>query len=224
MKQTLRTSAAVAAILACGLAFGQTTANPNAKVDPKNNKVSKPVVDKPKQKLMTREELRSCLFEDKSLNDENGSLKVKEKEVLAERDALKAFKAEQDKAEAEMQTRSKDLKTEIESVKAFGAEIEAGAAKMEKDQLKAKQEEYTARANALQPRIDAFNKERNERVEKYKGFNDRVDAHAKAQDDFNEAVETLQDKRDDWKKRCANRPYDEADEIAIKKEIAAGKK
>lgn len=224
MKHILRNTAAMATILACSLAIAQTTTNPNAKVDPKNNKVGKPVVEKPKQKLMTRDELRSCLFEDKSLNDENTALKGKEKEVLAERDALKAFKVEQDKAEADMQARSKELKADIESVKAFGAEIEAGAAKMEKDQLKAKQEEYTARANALQPRIDAFNKERNERVEKYKTFNDRVDAQAKSQDDFNEAVETLADKRDDWKKRCANKPYDEADEIAIKKEIAAGKK
>jgi len=223
MKHTLRTTAAVATLLACGLAFSQTT-NPAAKVDPKNNKVSKPVVEKPKQKLMTRDELRACLFEDKALIDENTALKNREKEVLADRDALKAFKAEQDKAEADMQTRSKELKAEIESVKAFAAEIQAGAAKMEKDQLKAKQDEYQARADALQPRIDAFNKERNDRVEKYKGFNERVDAQAKAQDDFNEAVETLQDKRDEWKKRCANKPYDEADEIAVKKELAAQKK
>ncbi|WAC75504.1 hypothetical protein OU995_12710 [Roseateles sp. SL47] len=222
MKHTLRTTAAVATLLACGLAFAQTSTTA-PKADPKNAKVTKPVVDKPKQKLMTRDELRACLLDDKSLTEENTSLKAKEKDILAERDALKAFKAEQDKAEAEMQNRSKELKAEIEAVNAFAAEIQAGAAKMEKDQLKAKQEEYQARANTLQPKIDAFNKERNDRVEKYKGFNDRVDAQAKSQDDFNEAVETLQDKRDEWKKRCANKPYDEADEVALKKELGIKK-
>ena len=99
------------------------------------------------------------------------------------------------------------------------AEIEAGASKMEKDQLKAKQEEYQARANALQPKIDAFNKARNDRVEVNKAFNTRVDAHQKIADDFNEAVEDLNDKRNEWKLKCGNRSYDEADEIAIKKEM-----
>lgn len=222
MKHTLRTTAAVATLLACGLAFAQTT-TPAPKADAKNAKVSKPVVEKPKQKLMTRDELRSCLQDDKTLTDENTSLKAKEKEVLAQRDALKAEKAEQDKGEQEMQTRSKDIKAEIEALNAFAADIQANAAKMEKDQLKAKQEEYQSRANTLQPKIDAFNKERNERAEKYKTFNDRVDAQAKALDDFNESVETLQDKRDDWKKRCVNRPYDEADELAVKKELGLKK-
>ncbi|UXH76392.1 hypothetical protein [Roseateles amylovorans] len=220
---TLRTIVAVAALTACGLTMAQSgaTAKPDAKAPAKT---ARPAEAKPKGKLMTRDELRTCMVENQALEDENLALKAKEKDVLAERDALKAYKAEQDKAEQELQARGTQLKADIEAIKVFGAEIEAGAAKMEKDQLKAKQEEYTTRANALQPRIDAFNKERNERVEKYKGFNERVDAQTKALDDFNERVETMQDKRDEWKKTCANKSYDEADEIAIKKELAAGKK
>lgn len=219
----LRTTVAVAALLACGLALAQSNVNPNAKVDPKNNKVSRPVVDKPKPKLMSRDELRACMVEDDALIQEGNALKVREKEVLAERDALKTFKADQDKAEKDLTERGAAIKAEIESVKAFGAEIEAGAPKMDKEQLKAKQEEYTTRANALQPKIDAFNKERNERVELYKTFNARVDAQGKALDEFNERVETVGEKRDDWKRKCANKAYDENDEIAIKKELAAKK-
>lgn len=218
----LRTSVAVAALLACGLAMAQSTVNPNAKVDPKNNKVSRPVVDKPKPKLMSREDLRACMISNDELDAENAALKQKDAEVRAERDAVKASKAEQEKAEAELQARGETLKNDIAAIKAFGAEIEGGAAKMEKAELKAKQEEYASRANALQPRIDAFNKERNDRVEANKAFNARVEAHTKALDDFNERVEVLTEKRMEWKNKCANRSYDEADEIAIRKEL--GKK
>ena len=42
-------------------AQAQIVNNPKAKVDPKNNKVSNPVVDKPKVKLMSRDELRACI-------------------------------------------------------------------------------------------------------------------------------------------------------------------
>lgn len=215
---TFRNTLAVAAMLACGLALAQT-ANPNAKVDPKNNKVSRPVVEKPKQKLMTRDELRTCMVSNKSFDEENDVLKATQKEVLAERDAIKAMKAQQDKLDADLITRSKDLKAEIEAVKAFGAEIEAGAAKMEKEALKAKQEEYNARSNALSPRIDAFNKDRNAWGENNTAYNTRVDAYTKALDAFNERVEVLADKKDEWKEKCGNKSYDEADEIAIKKEL-----
>ncbi len=220
---TLRTIVAVAALATCGLALAQTstTAKPDAKAPAKT---SRPAEAKPKGKLLTRDELRACMMKNQALEDENVALKAKEKEVVAERDALKAFKAEQDQAEKDLNARGNQLKADIEAIKAFGAEIEAGAAKMEKAELKAKQEDYTARANALQPRIDAFNKERNERVEKYKGFNDRLDAQTKALDDFNERVETMNEDRAAWRKSCADKSYDEADEIAIKKEMAAGKK
>lgn len=223
MKHTLRTTVAVSALLACGLVLAQSNVNPNAKVDPKNNKVSRPVVDKPKPKLMSREDLRACIIENQATDEESQALKQKEKDVLAERDSLKAFKAEQDKAEVDLKARGDQVKTDIDALTAFRGEIEAGASKMDKAELKAKQEEYTSRANALQTRVDAFNKERNDRVELYKTFNTRVDAQSKSLDDYNERVEQLAERREEWKKKCANKSYDEADEIAIKKELAAGK-
>lgn len=223
---TLRTSLAVAALLASGLALAQSTttkpAAPAKSAAPAQT--AAPAAAKPKQKLMTRDELRSCMNSNSDIETQAAALKKREREVLAERDALKAAKQESDKFDTDMQAKGATIKAEIEGVKAFGAEIEAGAPKMDKDELKAKQADYAARANALQPRIDAYNKERNDRVELNKGFNDRIDAHTKAADEFNEAVEDLADKRNDWKLKCGNRAYDEADEIAIKKEIAAQKK
>lgn len=210
---TLRTSLAVAALLACGLAVAQS-----------NTGAAKPAAPAAattkggKGKLMTRDELRACMATNQKNEEQAAELEKTKAVVLKQRDDLKAAKAESDKFEADMQAQGAALKAEIEGVKAFGAEIEAGASKMEKDQLKAKQDEYQTRANALQPKIDAFNKARNERVEVNKAFNAKVDEHQKVADDFNEAVEDLNDKRNEWKFKCGNRAYDEADEIAIKKE------
>jgi chromosome segregation ATPase len=219
---TLRTSLAVAALLACGLAVAQTGAPAKPAAKPATAPAAKPaaaaVTKGGKGKLMTRDELRTCMTTNEQNEATAAELDKKKGEVLKERDELRAAKAESDKFETDMQAQSAALKTEIDGIKAFGAEIEAGAAKMEKAELKAKQEEYQTRANALQPKIDAFNKTRNDRVDGNKAFNVRIEAHQKMADDFNEAVEELNDKRNEWKFKCGNRSYDEADEIAIKKE------
>lgn len=218
----LRTSLAVAALLACGLASAQTSAPAKPAAKPATSTpaapAAAPATKGGKGKLMTRDELRTCMNSNQQNEEAAAELDKKKAVVLKERDELKASKAESDKFESDMQAQGTALKAEIEGVKAFGAEIEAGASKMEKAELKAKQEEYQARATALQPKIDAFNKARNDRVEVNKAFNARVDAHQKIADDFNEAVEDLNDKRNEWKFKCASRSYDEADEIAIKKE------
>lgn len=217
---TLRTSLAVAALLACGLAVAQNAAPAKPAAKPAAAApAAAPATKGGKGKLMTRDELRACMTSNQQNEATAAELDKKKAEVLKERDDLRAAKAESDKFESDMQAQSTALKGEIEGVKAFGAEIEAGAAKMEKAELKAKQEEYQTRANALQPKIDAFNKARNDRVEVNKAFNGRVEAHQKVADEFNEAVEELNDKRNEWKFKCGNRSYDEADEIAIKKEM-----
>src|SRR4051812_4223803 len=69
MKRLLISIAAAAVLLP---AYAQTT-NPNAKVDPKNNKVGKPVVEKPKEKLMSRDELRVCM---KGSQDNDGEARA----------------------------------------------------------------------------------------------------------------------------------------------------
>ena len=57
MKRILLPLALVLAVSA----QAQITTNSKAKVDPKNNKVANPVVEKPKVKLMSRDELRACI-------------------------------------------------------------------------------------------------------------------------------------------------------------------
>jgi len=90
MKRILISLAAAALLLPA--AYAQTSANPNAKVDPKNNKVGRPVVEKPKEKLMSREELRSCLTTVQSNDTEARAIKAIEAAYKEEHAKLLAEK------------------------------------------------------------------------------------------------------------------------------------
>ena len=207
---TLRTSVAVAVLLASGLAVAQstgTTTKPAAK--PAAQSAAPAAKPAAKGKLMTRDELRSCMANNQEIDDQAAKLKTRQADVLKERDELKALKETNAKSDSDLGTQGDALKAEIAATNAAGEELKVAAPKMEKAELKAKQEEFNARAAALQTKIDAYNA--------------RVDAFQKHTDDFNEAVEDLNDKRNAWKLKCGNRSYDENDEIAIKKELA-GKK
>ena len=52
-------------------------------------------------------------------------------------------------------------------------------------------------------------------------FEERVDSFNKKKDALAERADKLGDEQDAWRNECGNKPYDEADEIAIKKEKAA---
>jgi hypothetical protein len=210
-------SVCLAALLPA-LAQAQTV-NPNAKVDPKNNKVSRPVVEKPKQVLMTRDELRACMKTQAANDEEAKAIKVVEAEQKAEREALLAAKNEFPKREEALAANVAAIKAEQDALLKMHADISAQASKLEKAELKAKQDEYMAKANALNERIEAHNKTKDAYLAERKNFDSKVDAHNKAKDELSTRVDNYFDKHDEWKKSCANKAYDEADEIAIKKEM-----
>jgi chromosome segregation ATPase len=200
------------------------TANPGAKVDPKNNKVSRPVVEKAQPKLMSRDELRACL----KTNDEN----VKEADqIKAAQASYKANTAELLKEKEELQKIDDDARAEIASVKAeresilmMFEEIKAAAPKLEKADLAARNKEYQTRAAAFDARVTAMNELIKANGARRASFGERVDAVNASFKVLEERTEAHFDKTDAWKKDCQNKPYDEADEIALKKERAAAGK
>ena len=113
-------------------AFAQST-NPAVKVDPKNNKVSRPVVDKPKAPLMTRDQLRACFLRQDADRVEAEAIKLAQaaqaedrKDLLNLKNELAEVRVEkntiQDKLAAEERelawhTRHKDAQNELVSVK-----------------------------------------------------------------------------------------------------------
>ena len=166
-------------------------------------------------------------------------LKADKKLVVAANMELKEAEAkafwpiyeEYQKELAKINKRSADLVAEVTQIKQdrealiqSGEAIKANASKMDKDALKKAQEEYQAKATAFDPRIDAANKAKDAYVADSKAFDERVEAHNKVRDELNARIDKHMDAADDWKASCANKKYDEADELAIKKELAAAAK
>jgi len=219
MKRILISLAAAAVLLPA--AYAQTTTNPNAKVDPKNNKVGKPVVEKPKEKLMSREELRSCLTAVQSNDTEARAIKSIEAAYKEEHAKLLAEKPLLSKRSADLVTEVNQIKQDREALIQSGEAIKANASKLDKEGLKKAQDEYQAKALAMDPRIEAANKSKDAYLADSKAFDARIDAHNKMRDELNVRIDKHSDATEDWKAACAKKKYDEADEIAIKKELAA---
>ncbi|MFY7863425.1 hypothetical protein [Roseateles sp.] len=205
-------------------AFAQSTVNPNAKVDPKNNKVSNPVVEKPKQKLMTRDELRACMKANDANRAEGEAIKTAQAAQTKERADLLKDKDDLSKKGEALTVRTNELLAERAALLKLNEELKVSLPKAKKEEAEALKKDYDAKAEAHSARIDALNKEKLDYKALAPGFDSRVEAHNQAAKALEARAEAYLDKLDEWKADCSNKPYDEADEIAIKKEKAAAAK
>lgn len=217
MKRILLPLALVVAVSA----QAQITNNTKAKVDPKNNKVSNPVVEKPKVKLMSRDELRACIDQQEANSKEADAIKAEQSSYKANADKLKGEKATIEAGEAALAKQVAEVKAEKEAILKAHEALTAEAPKLEKNELKARNEAYTARTTAFGTMIDAVKAADAEQAVKRKAFSDKVDALDAQFKGIEERTEKHFDANDKWKAECQNKPYDENDEKAIRKEKAA---
>jgi len=210
--------------LALVIAFAaqaQVTNNPKAKVDPKNNKVSNPVVEKPKVKLMSRDELRACMDQQDANSKEAEAIKAEQAAYKANAEKLKAEKADIEAGEAALGKQINDVKAEKEAILKSHDDLTAEAPKLDKAELKARNEAYLARTNAFGNMVDAVKAADAQQGVKRKAFSDKVDALDAQFKAIEDRTEKHYDANDKWKAECGNKPYDENDEKAIRKEKAA---
>jgi len=202
-------------------AQAQVTTNPKAKVDPKNNKVSNPVVEKPKPKLMTRDELRACIDLQEANAKEADAIKADQNAYKANAEKLRAEKTELETADAALSKQATAVKAERDEIVKMNETLQAEAPKLDKAELKARNEAYTARANAFSPMVDALKATDAENNAKRKAFGEKIDALDAQFKAIEERTEKHLDANDQWKAQCTNKSYDENDEKAIRKEKAA---
>lgn len=205
-------------------AQAQITNNPKAKVDPKNNKVANPVVEKPKPKLMSREELRACIEQREANNKEAEAIKADQAAYKATAEALKAEKATVEAGEVELGKKVSAVKAEKDAILAEHAALTAEAPKLKKEELKARNEAYLKRTAEFNAMFDAVKAADAEQSAKRKAFGEKVDALDAQFKAIEERQEKYFDATDKWKAECSNKPYDENDEKAILKERAAAGK
>lgn len=211
-------------VLAAALpVLAQTTINPNAKVDPKNNKVSRPVVEKPKQVLLTRDQLRSCLKQSAANNVEAEEVKAAQEAQTKERAELLAAREALNKGVEALNAEAQALKAEREALVKTNEGLKEALAKLSKEEGTKMIADFKARAAALDPRIDAFNAGKTKLEADGKAFDTRIGEHNKATEALRARTDAHLDEVDEWKSKCANKPYDEADEIAVRKELGLSK-
>ena len=220
MKRILLPLALVLAVSA----QAQITTNSKAKVDPKNNKVANPVVEKPKVKLMSRDELRACIDQQEANSKEAEAIKVEQASYKANAEKLKAEKATIEAGEAALGKQAGEVKAERDGILKAHETLTAEAPKLEKAELKARNEAYQARTAAFGTLIETLKAADAEQGVKRKAFSEKVDALDVQFKGIEDRTEKHFDANDKWKAECQNKPYDENDEKAIRKEKAAAGK
>lgn len=219
---------ALAAALSSGAVVAQTApakpaAKPAAKAPAKSAAKEAPAPAKPKQKLLTRDELRACMdrqdankVEAKALEEAEAQLGPDREAIMKEADAIKAREkeliAEQDAIQADMAAMGKRAEEVKEQMK-----------KLSKKEAQALAADYQKQADEVNARIEPHNNKRKAFREAIQAANldARIEAFNKKKDDVSTRFDKLGDAQDAWRAECGNKPYDEADEIAIKKERAA---
>lgn len=179
---------------------------------------------KPKTKLMTRDELRACLdrqdasaAEAKAIEADDKLLAEERAKVLLERDAIKAKQVEIETAEKALLAENAAVAKRFEELK----ELLPNMTKKEGTEAKA---DYEARAKAVNDQIDPHNQRKKLFLAEVKTFEERVESFNKRKDALAERADKLGEGQEAWRNECGNKPYDEADELAIKKEKAAAAK
>ncbi len=221
MKRLLISLAAAAVLLP---AFAQT-ANPGAKVDPKNNKVANPVVEKPKVKAqLNRDQLRECMNRNDAVAKDADEIKVLQADYKSNSTTLQQEKADLQKQDEANAAAMAAAKAERASIEESYEALKAAAPKMEKADLDAKNKEYQARAAAFDTTVKSVNDAIKALGVRRDAFSTKVDALNASFKVMDERTEAHFDMADSWKKDCSNKTFEEADETAIKKERAAAGK
>jgi chromosome segregation ATPase len=202
-------------------AVAQTVPKPAAKAPAKP--AAAPAPAKAKPKLMSRDELRACLdrqdanaAEAKEVEAADATLKPERDAILKESEAVR----EADKA---LKLEQEALLADMESMKVKAEELKEKMKSLSKKEQQALAADYQKQADEVNARIEPHNAKRRALSEQVKAANldARIDVFNKRKDEVATRFDKLGDAQDAWRNECGNRPYDEADEIAIKKERAA---
>jgi chromosome segregation ATPase len=188
----------------------------------------------PVGKMLTRDELRACL---KRLDDVN----VGSKDLESRRAALDKEKDELTKSGDALKTERADVEVKLAAVREWEQRMRQHGAEIEtfNQRLKAAESAPANQREALAKELDAERERLNKArmplsdeearlVPAYqnavKGYNDKAQVRDAQVADWNgrnkalnETATKHEDERSSWLAECANRPYREDDEIAIKR-------
>jgi len=241
--------AALAAASIVGVAHAQGTATPPKIIIPKPSKAAPAKPDAKtlggkgmaSGKLLSRDELRQCMKRldevnagTKPIEAERATLDAERAELAKAGDALKIEREEIDRRLAAVREWEGRVRTHRDAIEAYNKKS-ATLAEAPKDKKEALQAELSAESARLGTSQATLSADEARLVPAYQEsvrlYNVKAEARDAKVGDWNkrntvanEASKKHEDARLSWLDECANRPYREDDEIAIKKEKAQANK
>ena len=175
---------------------------------------------KPRQRLLTIDQLRRCMKLKDDAAVEGAAVEVEKSAAELERAKIIEDRAALQKLVADRDIEAKAIVAEQAEIVANAKEFEKPVEKSELAALNAKRIRHNALIEANKKRVDDFNATRTA----VNATNSQLDQRIAASNARIKALGTRVDEHnynlEDWKADCMNRPYDEADEILILKERA----
>ncbi len=178
---------------------------------------------KARPKLMTRDELRECLARREANVTESKAIEAEDKELLTHADAVKADKAAFENEQKDFVAAQTVLVADNEALRKRGEELSKTIGDMKPAKQKEVKADYDKAAAELSARVDAHNARLKALKAREEALMQKIDDFNKRQSEASTRVDKLGELEDKWRAECGNRPYDERDEDAIKKEMAAKK-
>ena len=175
---------------------------------------------------MTIGELRSCLTL-KSANEKAAADILREQQTFTrDQDAVKAEQLEVNTGNDDIRARSATLFSEREAMTALASALSAKAPSVKTDAENSDYEAERAQLVERNRRHDEdtarFNAAQQAQRDRVDALNERINAINARNISINDRVEPHQQKIATWRDQCSNRRFREEDEVAVRKEIAAG--
>lgn len=175
---------------------------------------------------MTIAELRACMKLEKSNNQNAAEILQAQEAFKRDQEAIKVEQAEVSKANDDIRSRSAAITAERDAlsplISALSAKLQVAKTDAQKADAEVERLKLVERNRLLDQNIDSFNASQQTQRDRITALNARIDPINQRNRTINERVEPHQKQIATWRDQCGNRRFREEDEIAIKKEMAAG--
>lgn len=176
---------------------------------------------------MTIDELRACTKLERANKKAFVEILEEQEGFKRDQDGIRAEQAAVNQANEDLRARSVALFTERDAIatlmSALTAKAEVAKTDAEKTDFAAERAKLVEKSRVHGEDTERFNKTQATQRDRVAALNERIDAINQRNKTVNDRVEPHQKLVNRWNEQCRNRRFREEDEIAIKKELAAGK-
>ena len=176
---------------------------------------------------MTIDELRICTKLERANKKAAFEIVQEQEGFNRDQDAVKAEQAEVNKANEDLRLRSVALFAERDAIAtsmlALTAKADLAKTDAEKADLEAARAKLVEKNRLHGEDTERFDKRQQVQRDRVAALNERIDAINERNKTVNDRVEPHQKLVTSWNEQCRNRRFREEDEVAIKKELSAGK-